>query len=102
MATGQFKFEDIVLLSDIGIQKFLRDADSQDIVNALKGASPEVQDRIFRNLSTFAVKALKGDMERMGPVMLKDIDEAQQKLVSIICRLEDSGEVTVASSGEKV
>jgi flagellar motor switch protein FliG len=95
-----FVFEDIVMLDDRAIQKVLREVDSQELAKALKSVDTEVQDKIFRNMSKRAAGMLKEDMEYMGPVRLKDVEEAQQKIVSIIRRLEDSGEIVVARAGE--
>jgi len=95
-----FVFEDIVLLVDRDIQKVLREVDNTELAKALKGVSSEVQDKIFRNMSKRAASTLKEDMDFMGPTKLKDVEESQQKIVSIIRRLEDSGEVTIARAGE--
>ena len=95
-----FVFEDIVMLDDRAIQKVLREVDSGELSKALKNVDTEVQDKIFRNMSKRAAATLKEDMEFMGPVRLKDVEEAQQKIVSTIRRLEDAGEVVIARSGE--
>lgn len=95
-----FVFEDIVMLDDRAIQKVLREVDSQELAKALKAVDTEVQDKIFRNMSKRAASMLKEDMEYMGPIRLKDVEEAQQKIVSIIRHLEDTGEIVVARSGE--
>jgi len=95
-----FVFEDIVLLSDRDIQKVMREVDTQELAKALKSVDTEVQDKIFKNMSKRAATILKEDMEYMGPVRLKDVEEAQQKIVSIIRHLEDSGEIVIARSGE--
>jgi flagellar motor switch protein FliG len=95
-----FVFEDIVMLDDRAIQKVLREVDSQELSKALKSVDTEVQDKIFRNMSKRAAGMLKEDMEFMGPVRLKDVEEAQQKIVSIIRHLEDTGEIVVARAGE--
>jgi flagellar motor switch protein FliG len=95
-----FVFEDIVMLDDRAIQKVMREVDSQELAKALKSVDTEVQDKIFRNMSKRAAGMLKEDMEYMGPVRLKDVEEAQQKIVSIIRHLEDTGEIVVARSGE--
>ncbi|MDR3138406.1 MAG: flagellar motor switch protein FliG [Treponema sp.] len=95
-----FVFEDIVMLDDRAIQKVLREVDSQELAKALKSVDAEVQDKIFRNMSKRAAGMLKEDMEYMGPVRLKDVEESQQKIVSIIRHLEDTGEIVVARSGE--
>jgi flagellar motor switch protein FliG len=95
-----FVFEDIVMLDDRAIQKVLREVDTQELAKALKSVDTEVQDKIFRNMSKRAASMLKEDMEFMGPVRLKDVEEAQQKIVSTIRRLEDAGEIVIARSGE--
>ncbi len=95
-----FVFEDIVMLDDRAIQKVLREVDQQELAKALKAVDTEVQDKIFRNMSKRAASMLKEDMEFMGPVRLKDVEESQQKIVSVIRRLEDSGEIVIARSGD--
>ena len=95
-----FVFEDIVMLDDRSIQKVMREVDSQELAKALKSVDTEVQDKIFRNMSKRAAGMLKEDMEYMGPVRLKDVEEAQQKIVSIIRHLEDTGEIVIARVGE--
>ena len=95
-----FVFEDIVLLDDSAIQKVLREVDTAELAKALRGVEAEVQDKIFRNMSKRAASLLKEEMEYMGPVRLKDVEETQQKIVSIIRKLEDQGEIVVARSGE--
>jgi flagellar motor switch protein FliG len=94
-----FVFEDIVMLDDRAIQKVLREVDSQELAKALKAVDSEVQDKIFRNMSKRAANMLREDMEYMGPVRMKDVEEAQQKIVSIIRHLEDQGEIVI-SRGE--
>jgi flagellar motor switch protein FliG len=95
-----FVFEDIVMLDDRSIQKVMREVDQQELSKALKSVDTEVQDKIFRNMSKRAAQMLKEDMEFMGPIRLKDVEEAQQKIVSIIRHLEDTGEIVVARAGE--
>jgi flagellar motor switch protein FliG len=95
-----FVFEDIVMLDDKAIQKVMREVDGQELAKALKSVDQEVQDKIFKNMSKRASSMLKEDMEFMGPVRLKDVEEAQQKIVSIIRRLEDAGEIVVSRVGE--
>ncbi len=95
-----FVFEDIVLLDDKAIQKVLREVDTNDLARALKSVDSEVQDKIFKNMSKRAANLLREDMEFMGPVRLKDVEDAQQKIVNIIRKLEELGEIIVARSGE--
>ena len=94
-----FVFEDILLLDDRAIQRVLRDVDNSDLGVALKGANEEVQNVIFKNLSKRLAAMIKEDMEFMGPVRMKDVEEAQQKIVSVIRKLEDAGEIVISRGG---
>ncbi|MCS6777756.1 MAG: flagellar motor switch protein FliG [Chloroherpetonaceae bacterium] len=94
-----FVFEDIILLDDASIQKVLREVDTKELALALKGVGEEVQQRIFKNMSERASTMLKEDMEFMGPVRLRNVEEAQQRIVGIIRRLEENGEIIVARGG---
>ncbi len=94
-----FVFEDILLLDDRAIQRVLRDVDNSDLGVALKGANDEVQSAIFKNLSSRLASMIKEDMEFMGPVRMKDVEEAQQKIVGIIRKLEDSAEIVISRGG---
>ena len=94
-----FVFEDIKILDDRAIQRVLRDVENNDIAIALKGANEEVQNIIFNNLSKRLAAMIKEDMEFMGPVRMKDVEEAQQKIVAIIRKLEDAGEIVVSRGG---
>ncbi|SFB24998.1 flagellar motor switch protein FliG [Acetitomaculum ruminis DSM 5522] len=94
-----FVFEDILLLDDRSIQRVLRDVDNNDLATALKGANEEVQTAILNNMSKRLASMIKEDMEFMGPVRMKDVEEAQQKIVGIIRKLEDSGEIVISRGG---
>ena len=94
-----FVFEDILLLDDRAIQRVLRDVDNGDLSMALKGSGEEVQEAIFKNLSKRLASMIKEDMDFMGPVRMKDVEEAQQKIVNIIRKLEDSGEIVISRGG---
>ena len=94
-----FVFEDILSLDDRTIQRVLRDVDNSDLATALKNANEEVQNVIFNNLSKRLAAMIKEDMEFMGPVRLKDVEEAQQKIVNIVRKLEDSGEIVISRGG---
>ncbi len=96
-----FVFEDIVQLDDRAIQAILREVDVKELGTALKGVGPEVQVKIFKNMSERAVAMLKEDMEFMGPVRLRVVEEAQQKVVAAIRRLEETGEIVVGRAGEE-
>ena len=94
-----FVFEDIMLLDDRAIQRVLRDVDNNDLAVALKGANEDVQNTIFMNLSKRLAAMIKEDMEFMGPVRMKDVEEAQQKIVGVIRKLEDSAEIVISRGG---
>ena len=94
-----FVFEDILSLDDRAIQRVLRDVDNSDLALALKGANEDVQNVILNNLSKRLAVMIKEDMEFMGPVRMKDVEEAQQKIVNIIRKLEDSAEIVIARGG---
>ncbi len=95
-----FVFEDIILIDDRGIQQVLRSIDNKDLSLALKGASEEVSQKILKNMSKRAAETLREDMEYMGPVRVKDVQEAQQKVVNIIRKLEEDGEIIISRGGE--
>jgi flagellar motor switch protein FliG len=94
-----FVFEDILTLDDRSIQRVLRDVDNSDLAMALKGSNEEVQNVIFNNLSKRLAVMIKEDMDFMGPVRMKDVEEAQQKIVNIIRKLEDSAEIVISRGG---
>ncbi len=94
-----FVFEDILLLDDRSIQRVLRDVENSDLGIALKGANEDVQNVIFKNLSSRLAAMIKEDMEYMGPVRMKDVEEAQQKIVGVIRKLEDGGEIVISRGG---
>ncbi len=95
-----FVFEDIILLDDRGIQMVLRGVDNKDLSLALKGSSEEVKEKILKNMSKRAAETLREDMEYMGPVRVKDVQDAQQKIVNAIRKLEESGEIVIARGSE--
>jgi flagellar motor component MotA len=90
-----FLFEDIAKLEDRSVQKILRELDSAKLAQALKGASKEVQDKFFRNMSERAVNLLKEDMEFLGPVKIEDVKNAQQHIANIAYKLSELGEITL-------
>ncbi|MBE3574839.1 MAG: flagellar motor switch protein FliG [Firmicutes bacterium] len=96
-----FTFDDIVLLDDRAIQQVIREADQKDLALALKTASEEVSARIFKNMSKRAADMLKEDIQYLGPVRLRDVEEAQQRIVGVVRRLEDAGEIVIARGGEE-
>lgn len=95
-----FTFDDILKTDDKGIQTILRDMTDKDVLAlALKGAKPELRDKFLKNMSERAAKILKEDMEAMGPVKVKDVDEAQQKIVQVAKTLADKGEIIILVEG---
>ena len=94
-----FVFEDIVTLDARAIQRIIREVSNEDLLLALKVSSDDVKDMVYRNMSQRMVESFKEDMEFMGPVRLRDVEEAQSRIVGIIRRLEDMGEIVVARGG---
>jgi len=95
-----FVFEDIVLLSDRAVQLVLRQVETHDLALALKTASDEVENIITGNMSQRAAEMLEEDMEFMGPVRIREVEDAQQRIVNVIRELEESGEIVIARGGE--
>lgn len=94
-----FVFEDIVMLDDRAIQRVIRDVEQNDLMLALRTSSEDVKNAIFKNMSKRMVETFKEEMEYAGPVRLRDVEEAQQRIVAQIRRLEDMGEIVVARGG---
>lgn len=94
-----FVFEDILTLDDRSIQRVLREVDNNELAVALKNAGDDVKNAIFNNLSKRLATMIQEDMDFMGPVRMKDVEEAQQKIVNIIRKLEDAGEIIIARGG---
>jgi len=94
-----FVFEDIVLLDDRAVQRVLREVDSKELSLALKVATEDVKDIVFRNMSERAAGLIKEELEFMGPVRIKDVEEAQMKIVEVIRTLEEEGEIVISGRG---
>lgn len=94
-----FVFEDINMVNDKGIQAVLKEIDNDELGLALKTASPELRDKIFKNMSERAAQLIKEDMEYMGPVRVSDVEAAQQRIVDVVRRLEDAGEIIIGGRG---
>ncbi|WP_342512607.1 flagellar motor switch protein FliG [Sporosarcina sp. FSL K6-1522] len=97
--TRMFVFEDIVTLDNRSIQRIVRECANEDLILAMKVSSEEVKDILFRNMSQRMAESFQEEMEVMGPVRLRDVEEAQTRIVTIIRRLEDSGEIIIARGG---
>ena len=98
--SSMFVFEDIITLDDMSIQRILREVDAKELALALKGCSEEVANKIYKNQSKRAAASLKEDMEFLGPVRLMDVEKSQQKIVSVIRRLDEAGEIIISRGGE--
>ncbi|MDD4364857.1 MAG: flagellar motor switch protein FliG [Synergistales bacterium] len=96
-----FVFEDIAGMDDRSLQRVLRDVDMKDLALALKGATEELRQKFYKNMSRRAAEMLKEDMDFMGPVRVRDVEEAQQKIVNVVRALEDAGEIVIARGGEE-
>jgi flagellar motor switch protein FliG len=94
-----FVFEDILRINDRGIQAVLKEIDNEELSLALKSASDELKDKIFTNMSERAAQLIKEEMEFMGPVRVADVEAAQQRIVDVVRRLEDVGEIIIAGKG---
>ena len=94
-----FVFEDVLLVNDKGIQAVLKDIEHDDLSLALKTANADLREKIFRNMSERAAQLIKEDMEYMGPVRLSDVEAAQQRIVDVVRRLEDAGELIISGRG---
>ncbi|MBQ6002326.1 MAG: flagellar motor switch protein FliG, partial [Synergistaceae bacterium] len=94
-----FVFEDSMRLDDRSLQRVLREVDMKELSLALKGATEDLKTKYLKNMSKRAAEMLQEDMDFMGPVRVKDVEEAQQKIVNIIRGLEEQGEIVIASGG---
>jgi flagellar motor switch protein FliG len=94
-----FVFEDILLVNDKGIQSVLKEVENEELSLALKTASQELKDKILKNMSERAAQLIQEDMQYMGPVRVSDVESAQQKIVDVVRRLEDAGEIIIAGRG---
>jgi flagellar motor switch protein FliG len=95
-----FVFEDIIRLDDRSLQRVLREVDMKELGLALKGATEELRGKFFKNMSKRAAEMLQEDMDYMGPVRVKDVEDSQQKVVNVVRSLEEAGEIVIASGGE--
>ena len=94
-----FVFEDIIRVDDRGIQAVLKEVDNEELALALRTASEDLKEKIFTNMSERAAQLIKEEMEYMGPVRVSDVESTQQKIVDIVRRLEDAGEIIIAGKG---
>lgn len=99
IARLMFTFDDIIFVDDAGIQKTLREVESKDLALALKASNEEVANKVYKNMSERAREMIKEEIEFMGPVRMRNVEEAQQKIVAVIRRLEESGDVVISGRG---
>ncbi len=95
-----FVFEDIVSMDNRSIQRFIRECDVKDIVYALKGSDENIKELVFANVSTRMAESIRSDLEVTVNVRLRDVEEAQQRIVGVIRRLEEAGELIIVKSGK--
>ena len=94
-----FVFEDVLLLDDRSMQRVMKEVDTKELGMSLKGASEELQVKFFKNMSSRAAEMIREDMQFMGPVRLKDVEDVQQRIVDVIRRLEEEGEIIISGRG---
>jgi len=97
---NMFTFDDLLKIDDRGIQVLLKEVQSESLVIALKGATPELREKVFRNMSTRAAETLREDLEARGPVRLSEVETEQKELIKIARRLADEGEIVIGGGGD--
>jgi len=97
---NMFTFDDLEKLEDKAIQTVLKEVQSESLVIALKGATPEMREKIFRNMSTRAAETLREDLESRGPVRVSEVESEQKELLKIVRRLADEGQIQLSSGGD--
>jgi flagellar motor switch protein FliG len=94
-----FVFEDLLSLDDRGVQTLLREVQSESLIIALKGASQELRDKVFKNMSNRAAEMMREDLEAKGPVKLSEVEKEQKEILRAVRRLSDEGQVALGGSG---
>ncbi len=97
---NMFTFDDLIKLDDKGFQSLLKEVQTESLIIALKGGSPEIREKVFKNMSSRAAETLKEDLESRGPVKLSEVEGEQKELLKIVRRLADEGQITLASGGD--
>ena len=97
---NMFTFDDVNKIDDKGIQAMLKEVQSESLVVALKGASPDLREKIFRNMSTRAAETLREDLDSRGPVRLSEVEAEQKEMLKIVRRLVDEGQIVLAGGGD--
>ena len=97
---NMFTFDDLGKLDDKGFQALLKEVQTESLIISLKGASPEIREKVFKNMSSRAAETLREDLESRGPVKLSDVENEQKEMLKIVRRLADEGQITLASGGD--
>jgi flagellar motor switch protein FliG len=97
---NMFTFDDLVKVDDKGIQALLKEVQTESLLIALKGATPEMREKVFRNMSTRAAETLKEDLESRGPVRVSEVESEQKELLKIVRRLADEGQIVLSGGGD--
>jgi flagellar motor switch protein FliG len=98
---SMFTFDDVEKIDDKGIQALMKEVQSQSLVIALKGATPGLREKIFRNMSSRAAESLKEDLDSRGPVRLSEVEAEQKEMLKIVRRLVDEGQIVLAGGGDE-
>ena len=96
---NMFGFDDLIKLDDKGVQAVLKEVQSESLVLALKGATPEMREKVFKNMSSRAADTLREDLDSRGPVRVSDVEAEQKEMLKIVRRLVDEGQIVIASGG---
>ena len=99
LVDNMFGFDDLIKVDDKGLQAVLKEVQSESLVLALKGATPEMRDKVFRNMSSRAAENLREDLEGRGPVRVSDVEAEQKEILKIVRRLVEEGQIVIASGG---
>ena len=97
---NMFVFDDLAKLDDKGFQTMLKEVQTESLIIALKGASPEIRDKVFRNMSTRAAETLREDLDSRGPVKLSEVESEQKEMLKIVRRLADEGQIVLSGGGD--
>jgi flagellar motor switch protein FliG len=98
---NMFTFDDVERIDDKGIQSLMKEVQSESLVVALKGATPALREKIFKNMSSRAAETLKEDLESRGPVRLSEVEAEQKEMLKIVRRLIDEGQIVLAGGGDE-
>jgi flagellar motor switch protein FliG len=97
---NMFTFDDLEKIDDKGIQLLLKEVQSESLIIALKGAKPEMRERIFRNMSTRAAETLREDLDSRGPVRVSEVESEQKEMLKVVRRLADEGQIVLGGGAD--